>query len=345
MKSVAIGIGSYGISVIAEMLNMSLFETVIAVDSDKTILEKFVSENKITISKRLPAHDDIERIQTKLKKMIPDCDAVFVISNPINLSSPFVITEIVDYVKSLGYLVIALCVDHYGGKYDRKQKKTAKQVVQSLIDRIPTIRIPQKNIRNYIEPNYRWYEYYISEFTERDNILEQVEFDNWYKNSAYQNHIVEKDVLVGIFYLQRYIEFYNTEYPYVTKEDICRILSIKGIIHIATATTVYRDISGKYTSVKASLYEFGRLFRRRALFNDILDTSTHNSKGLMFILDIPESTTKEEFTEICYMLHSFSNESVDSAFTVNIINSKDKTFRVKLLATGADDLSRPVPEY
>lgn len=344
MKSIAIGIGSYGISVITEISNSDLCECVIAVDSDKTILEKLTFENKITVSKRLPAYDAVVRIQNKLKKMIPDCEIVFVISNPIDLPSPLVITEIVNYVKSLGYMVIALSIDPHG-KFDRKQNKIAKQVIESLINMTPTIRIPQKNIRYYTEPNYRWYEYYLTEYSDRDNILEQVEFDNWYKNSCYQEHTIEKDVLVGIFYLQRIIELYSEEYPCASKEDIYRIFSLNGIIHIATATAIQKKITNSYFTEKAIFHEFARLLRTRACFNDILDTSTHNSMGLIFILNIPESTAKEEFTEICYMLHSFSNESVDSTFTVNIIKSNDKTFSVKLLATGADDMSHPVPEY
>lgn len=346
MKSIAVGIGTYGISVITEMLNSNSFETVIAIDSDKSVLESVALDNKISISKRLSARDAVERIKNKLKMMIPDCDVVFLISNPIDLHSPFVITEMVDYIKSLGFLAVALAIEP-SGKYDRKQKNQAKKVVEELMLKTATIRIPQKNMQLYCEPNYRWYEWYISkyEYGERDNILEQVEFDNWYKNSTWQEQHVEKDVLVGIFYIQRTLDILNEKYPGTTQEDICRILSNTGAIHIGTAIATYKDISDSFFTVKVSVYEFARTLRRRASFNDIINTSTHNSKGLIFILNVPESATEEEVADICYMLHSFSNESVDSVFTINVIKCQTEVFSVKLLATGSDDLNKSEVEY
>ena len=341
MKSIAIGIGSYGISVITTMADSDCFESVIAIDSDRHILDGLSIEQKIFVSKRLSACDAVERIKNKLKKLISDTDIVFVISNPIDLPSPYILPCIVDFIKSLGIAVIAQVIDPQG-KYERTKKSQAKHVIELLLNSTATIRIPQKNIKQYREPNYGWYDAYIPQYSGRDNILEQVEFDSWYKQGSLQESVYSKDVLVGAFYLQRTIELLNADYACSSKEEILNVISIKGLIHISSAVARYKDISDKYFTEADSKQVLAEILRWRALFNDIIDTSAHGSEGLIFVLNVSERFSKEDTALFCYMLHSFSLENTHSAFTINVVKTDSKDISVKLLATGADDLEKEV---
>ena len=175
----------------------------------------------------------------------------------------------------------------------------------------------------------------VSQYLGRDKILEQVEFDKWYLQSAYQNNACERDIIIGIFYLQRILELLNTEYPYATKEDVFSILSISGVIHLASA------ISVRITTQKEQI----ELLRVRAFFNEIIRTSTHGSKGLLFVLNVPERISKEAVGQICYMMHTFSLENTRSAFTINVVKKDSKDISVKLIATGANDMDKEVDDY
>lgn len=329
MKSIATGIGSYGLAVVSKLSNSDLLETVIAMDSDINVLNSLAIENKIYISKRLSSFDAVERIKNKLKKTIAGVDIVFIVSNPIDLPSPYVLPYIVDFIKSLGITVVALVIDP-NGKYERQKKNEAKHVVEILINRTATIKIPQKNINLYSKPNYQWYEYYLSQYMGRDKILEQVEFDKWYLQSPFQGSTCTKDVLIGVFYIQRTLELLNCEYPYASKEEILSILNIEGVIHIASAVSVRSTTQTEQIE----------MLRIRAFFNEMTQTSTHGSTGLLFVLTVSERISKAAVGQICYMMHTFSLENTRSAFTINVVKNDSKDISVKLLATGADDMDK-----
>ena len=338
MRYSIVGVGAYGIAVAKEMSMVESISKTIAIDSDKKILDDIGLEDTIYISKRLSAYDAVDRIKGKLKKRLAGIDIVFMVSNPIDLSLPYVLPYMIEYIKSLGVIVVALAIDPYG-KFDRERKKIAKRVVDYIVGQTATVRIPQKNFSLYGKANYDWYEYSISEYRGRDEVYEQIEFDKWYKQFVNQCEKINRGILVGVFYLQRMLELLNARFPNDTSEEIRRILEIPGIVHVAAAYGVYVDITDSFVTEVMSKHEFARVIRTRAMFNEILGTSAHGSEGLIFELTVPMNMQKEDVAEFAYMLHTFSLENTHSVFTINTIVSEVQEVSVKLIATGADDMN------
>lgn len=337
MRYATVGVGTYGIAVAKEMSVVESVSKTIAIDSDKKTLENIGLEDTIYISKRLSAYDAVDRIKGKLKKSLAGIDIVFLVSNPIELSLPYVLPYMIDYMQSLGVIVVALAIDPYG-KYDRERKKVAKRVVDYIVGQTATVRIPQKNFSLYGKANYGWYEYSISEYMSRDKVFEQVEFDRWQKQYINLHLTEDKSTLVGVFYLYRIIDLLNAEYPLETREEIRCAMSIPGILHYSSTNSVYVDVSNNFITEEISKRDFIRVIRDRAMFNEITQTSSHGSKGLIFMLTVPNDMSREEVAEITYMLHTYSLENTHSAFTINTIVSEVQEVSVKLIATGADDM-------
>ncbi|MBQ8837520.1 MAG: hypothetical protein IJ002_08480 [Clostridia bacterium] len=325
MNAVVIGIGAYGISVIEAYEREVKSSKVIAVDTNKTLLNTVSIENKIQLSKRLSETDTVERIKGKLKKSVKDSDIVFIVTNPLDLPKPNVIPRIAEFLKSLNILVLGIVLKPFG-KIDRKRKKEINTTIDWILYTIATVVIPQKVVPQYQEPNNQFCQWSVSNgYLIDEYVFEQVEFYRWYQKSCLFNADICKETLVGVFFLNRILDMLHEEYFNATWNDICRVISLPGVVHMASAI---------------SLKENGLdTLRYRASFNNLLNTSLHGAKALLFVLKVPLCMEKNEVGRICNVIHSFTDESVDSYFTIEVMQPDSDTISAKVIAIVEYDIA------
>lgn len=321
MNIVAMGVGRYGNAVINRLCYNKALSRCVAICLTQSELEAEHTEIRFRVSTRLPPTDAIERIHGNLNKACTGADLVILIADPLDFANPAIIYLIGKYIQGLNVTLVGAIVSPTG-KIDRKRRNAIQNTIDNMYSSFAITVLRQADV--YMEElNTRRLKNYTSYWEWRDTIQEQAAFHKWKSAAPKGVNSIPDMVQIGEFIVYRLLTSITKVYVNADNQRLIDVLSIPGYLH--------------FTSVYASGENRCELIKRRALFNDVLLTSSDAARGMLLDLTVPKDMTPEEAGKICLGIYGFADENVNFYFNINHSEYEDEIVAANVLATGTYD--------